>query len=128
MSRVLIVEDNRKLLRSLRTGLTFLGREVLTAETGEEGYLIAVSQDVDIVVLDLMLPGKSGFDILTDLRKAGFHKPVLVLTAKDSPEDRRRGRDCGADDFLIKPFAFSDLVSQLNVLLRRDPLNPIPKE
>jgi two-component system copper resistance phosphate regulon response regulator CusR len=119
VSRILIVEDHDKLLGSLRRGLELLGHEVLTSETGEQGYELALHQDVDIVVLDVMLPGRSGFDILADLRKVNFRRPVLILTAKDSPEDRSRGRACGADAFLIKPFAFADLVSHLNELLQR---------
>lgn len=114
---VLVVEDHRVLLRSIERGLQMLGYCVLTAETGEEGYRIAQTEPVDIVVLDLMLTGKSGFEILSDLRKSRFHKPVLILTAKDSPEDRQRAADCGADDFLIKPFAFGDLVFRVQKLL-----------
>lgn len=117
MSRVLIVEDHLKLLHSLQRGLEHLGYEVVVAETGEEGLAIALSTGVDLVVLDLMLPGKNGFEILTELRQAGSRQPVLILTAKDSPEDRRRGRECGADDFLIKPFAFSDLAGRIHALL-----------
>lgn len=117
MSRILVVEDHQKLLDSLRRGLERVGHLVLTASTGEEGHRIAVTQDVEIIVLDLMLPGKSGFEILDDLRKNGFDKPVLILSAKDSPEDRQRARNCGANGFLIKPFAFTDLVSRLNELL-----------
>jgi two-component system, OmpR family, copper resistance phosphate regulon response regulator CusR len=118
VSRILIVEDHQKLQESLRRGLEILGHEVLTAETGEQGYNLALCHAVDIVVLDLMLPGRNGFEILVDLRKADFRQPILILTAKDSPEDRRRGRACGADGFLIKPFAFADLVARLNELLK----------
>ena len=119
MKRILIVEDHQKLLRSLRRGLELLGFEVLATETGEEGYELAVTKNVDIVVLDLMLPGRNGFEILTELRQTGFHKPVLILTAKDSPEDRRRGQTCGADGFLAKPFGFSEFLAVLNELLKR---------
>lgn len=119
MSRVLIVEDHRNLLRSLRRGLELLGHEVLTSETGEEGFLIATTQGVEIIVLDLMLPDRNGFEILRDLRTAGIPQPVLILTAKDSPEDRERARECGADGFLIKPFAFSDLVARVTELLEK---------
>lgn len=118
MSRVLVVEDHQRLLRSLRRGLELLGYEILTADTGEEGYSLALSSDVDIVVLDVMLPGKNGFEILRDLRTTNFRKPVLILTAKDSLADRQRGRECGADDFLAKPFAFTDLVTSLQRLLQ----------
>lgn len=119
MRRVLIVEDHQKLLRSLRRGLELHGFEVLATETGEAGYDLALTQNVDALILDLMLPDRNGFEILRDLRQAGFHKPVLILTAKDSPEDRRRGQSCGADGFMAKPFAFSDLLTRLNELLQR---------
>lgn len=118
MPRILIVEDHQSLLRSLRRGVERLGHEVLTAETGEEGYELALTRDVDIIVLDLMLPGKNGFEILTDLRKAEFRRPVLILTSRDSPEDRRRARECGSDHYLIKPFAFADLAARLSELLQ----------
>lgn len=118
MSRVLVVEDHQKLLRSVQRGLGLSGHEVLTAETGEEGYLIALNGNVDAVVLDLMLPGRNGLEILCDLRKVGFRKPVLILTSRDSPEDRQRARDSGADAYLIKPFAFAELVAHLHDLLQ----------
>lgn len=117
---VLVVEDHRVLLNSIERGLRQFGFSVLTAETGEEGYRIALSEPVDIIVLDLMLAGKSGFEVLSDLRRANFRKPVLILTAKDSPDDRQRASDCGANGFLIKPFAFADLVERLQQLLEQD--------
>ncbi len=119
MHRILIVEDHQNLLRSLRRGLETHGYEVLVAGTGEEGYLMATTHDVDVIVLDVMLPGKNGFEILCDLRNAHFDKPVLILTAKDSPDDRQRGKSCGADAYLAKPFGFSDILAQLNELLRQ---------
>lgn len=128
MSRILIIEDHQKLLGSLRRGLETLGHEVLTAETGEQGYELALKSGVDIIVLDLMLPGRNGFEILADLRTANFRQPVLILTAKDSPEDRRRGHECGANGFLIKPFAFADLVVRLNDLLAGGAVRPPPME
>ena len=124
MSRVLIVEDHQTLLRSLRRGLEVLGFEVLGTETGEEGLELAQTQNVDVVVLDLMLPGRNGFEILTELRSGGFRKPVLILSAKDSPDDRRRGEQCGADGFLAKPFAFADFLLRLDQLLQLPAVAP----
>lgn len=119
MSRLLIVEDHPNLLRSMRRGLELLGHEVLTAETGEEGYALAIQHDVELVVLDLMLPGKNGFEILRDLRQARFDKPVLVQTAKHSREDLERVQQYGAIGLLLKPFAFADLVTRINELLEQ---------
>lgn len=129
MSRVLIVEDHQTLLRSLRRGLEVLGYEVLVTETGEEGFQLALNRDVDVVVLDLMLPGRSGLSILKDLRDAGFPKPVLILTAKDSPEERQRSQECGANAFLAKPFAFAEFLSFLEQLLEQSgPTSPPAEE
>lgn len=119
MSRVLIIEDHQRLLCSLRRGLEVVGYEVFVTETGEEGFELAITREIDIVVLDVMLPGKDGLEILHDLRSAGFLNPVLLLTAMDSPEVRRRGKECGADGFLAKPFAFAEFVSFVEQLLRR---------
>jgi DNA-binding response OmpR family regulator len=117
--RVLIVEDERKVLRSLERGLQADGYEVLTAVTGEAGYELAISQLFDCLVLDLMLPGRDGVQLLKDLRQAGKTIPVLVLTARDAIEDRVIGLDAGADDYLVKPFAFAELLARLRALVRR---------
>ena len=119
MPRILVVEDERKVLRSLERGLRAEGYEVLTASTGDEGYQLAVARRPDCVVLDLMLPGRDGLRVLADLRKAGESVPVLVLTARDAIEDRVAGLDRGADDYLVKPFAFAELLARLRALLRR---------
>jgi DNA-binding response OmpR family regulator len=119
MPRVLVVEDERKVLRGLQRGLEHEGYEVVTAANGNAGYDMAVSQPFDCVVLDLMLPGRNGFQVLADLRRAGKTVPVLVLTARDAVEDRVTGLDAGADDYLVKPFAFAELLARLRVLLRR---------
>ncbi len=121
MARVLVVEDQRKHLESLQRGLEAEGYEVLTAVTGQEGYEAARTKAVDAVVLDLMLPERHGLDVLRDLRAGGFAKPVLILTALDSVEERVQGLDSGANDYLIKPFAFAELLARLRVLLRREP-------
>jgi DNA-binding response OmpR family regulator len=119
MPRVLIVEDQKRLLGSLQRGLAEEGYEVLAAPTGEEGFYLASTRAPDVVVLDLMLPGRDGLQVLADLRAQGFTRPVLILTSRDAVEDRVRGLDAGADDYLVKPFAFAELVARLRVLLRR---------
>ena len=120
MARVLIVEDQQKHLESLQRGLEAEGYEVVAASTGVEGFEAAMSRAVDAVVLDLMLPGRHGLDVLRDLRTRGFVKPVLILTALDAVEERVQGLDSGANDYLVKPFAFAELLARLRVLLRRD--------
>lgn len=120
MPRVLIIEDQKRLLGSIQRGLQEEGYEVLAAPTGEEGFYLATTQAPDAVVLDLMLPKRNGFQVLGDLRAQGFGKPVLILTSRDAIEDRVRGLDGGADDYLLKPFAFAELVARLRALLRRN--------
>jgi two-component system, OmpR family, copper resistance phosphate regulon response regulator CusR len=118
--RILVVEDERKVLRSLRRGLEAEGYEVVTAADGEDGYRLATAEPFDCVVLDLLLPGRDGLQVLTDLRRGGHTLPVLILTARDAVEDRVIGLDAGGDDYLVKPFAFAELLARLRVLLRRD--------
>ncbi len=119
VQRVLVIEDHKKLLRSLQRGLAAAGYEVATADTGEAGFYYASTEHFDAVVLDLMLPGRSGLEILRDLRTAGFAAPVLILSARDSVADRVSGLDQGADDYLIKPFAFEELLARLRAQLNR---------
>jgi DNA-binding response OmpR family regulator len=120
MPRVLVIEDQKRLVGSLQRGLAEEGYEVLTAPTGEEGFYLATTRAPDLVVLDLMLPGRDGLQVLADLRAQGFSRPVLILTSRDSVEDRVRGLDAGADDYLTKPFAFAELLARIRVLLRRN--------
>lgn len=120
MARLLIVEDQKKLMASLVRGLREEGYDVVTAATGEEGYYQATTAEVDLLILDVMLPRRNGFQVLSDLRQRGFSKPVLMLTARDGVEDRVLGLDAGADDYLVKPFAFAELVARVRALLRRD--------
>jgi two-component system, OmpR family, copper resistance phosphate regulon response regulator CusR len=120
MARVLVVEDQKKHLDSLRRGLEAEGYDVATASTGEEGLARAISDEFDAIVLDLMLPGRDGMGILRELRSNGFAKPILILSARDSVEDRVRGLDEGGNDYLVKPFAFAEFLARLRVLLRRD--------
>jgi DNA-binding response OmpR family regulator len=119
MTRVLVIEDQKKLLGTLQRGLAEEGYEVVTASTGEQGYYAATTEDFDAVLLDLMLPGRPGLQVLHDLRANGFARPVLILTARDTVEDRVAGLDTGADDYLVKPFAFAELLARLRALLRR---------
>jgi DNA-binding response OmpR family regulator len=108
---VLVIEDRKRLLSSLRRGLEEEGYEITTSSTGEEGYYLTTTQTFDAVVLDLMLPGRNGLQVLRDLRAHGFGKPVLILTSRDAVEDRVTGLDAGADDYMVKPFAFAELVA-----------------
>ncbi len=117
--RVLVVEDEPKVARALRDGLAAEGYEVETAGSGEEGFFLARSKPFDVLILDVVLPGRDGFEILTTLRAQGFSLPVLLLTARDGVADRVHGLDSGADDYLVKPFAFPELVARMRVLLRR---------
>ncbi len=120
MARVLVVEDQMRHLDSLRRGLEAEGYDVATASTGEEGLARATKEIVDAIVLDLMLPGRDGMSVLRDLRSKGFSKPILILSARDAVEDRVRGLDEGANDYLVKPFAFAEFLARLRALLRRN--------
>jgi two-component system, OmpR family, copper resistance phosphate regulon response regulator CusR len=117
--RVLIVEDERKLAQVLVNALESEHYDVVTAATGDDGLTRATIEAFDVIVLDLMLPGRGGLDILKTLRQRHLHTPVLILTARDGVDDRVLGLDCGADDYLVKPFALSELLARLRALLRR---------
>jgi DNA-binding response OmpR family regulator len=119
MPRLLVIEDERKVLRGLERGLRAEGYDVATASNGVTGLEMAMNQSFDCLLLDLLLPGRGGMQILSELRRAGRTLPVLVLTACDGVEDRVTGLDAGADDYLVKPFAFAELLARLRVLLRR---------
>jgi two-component system, OmpR family, copper resistance phosphate regulon response regulator CusR len=120
MAKVLVVEDQKRHLDSLRRGLEAEGYDVVTASTGEAGLALATREGIDAIVLDLMLPGRDGMGILRELRSKGFVKPILILTARDAVEDRVQGLDAGANDYLVKPFAFTEFLARLRALLRRD--------
>ena len=120
MPRILIIEDERKVLRGLERGLQDNGYEIVGEATGEAGLERALTQPFDCIVLDLLLPGRDGLQVLADLRLRGNKVPVLILTARDAVEDRVIGLDAGADDYLVKPFAFAELLARLRVLLRRE--------
>lgn len=119
MSTVLVVEDELKILRSLAQGLRSSGYEVATAATGSEGVRLGLVGGFDAVVLDWMLPELDGIQLLNALRSRGQSVPVLLLTSRDAIEDRVAGLDAGADDYLVKPFAFAELLARLRVMLRR---------
>src|SRR5277367_3836237 len=117
--QILVVEDEQKMAQALREGLEADGYSVRVAHTGEEGFYLVQAQPFDLVILDVMLPGHDGFEILATLRKRGIRTPVLLLTSRDAVEDRVRGLDSGADDYLVKPFAFPELLARIRVLSRR---------
>ena len=117
--RILVVEDEQKVAKALKEGLEAEHYDVTVARTGEEGFFLVSAQSFDLVLLDLMLPGRDGIEVLTTLRKRGLATPVLILTAKDAVEDRVLGLDSGADDYLVKPFAFPELLARVRVLVRR---------
>jgi two-component system, OmpR family, response regulator len=119
--RLLVVEDDAKLLRALARGLRQEGYAVDVAEGGEEALALATDTEYDAVVLDLMLPGLDGFAVCESLRRRQRWMPVLMLTARTSVGDRIRGLDAGADDYLVKPFDFGELLARLRALRRRAP-------
>jgi two-component system copper resistance phosphate regulon response regulator CusR len=117
--RILVIEDELKLGKALREGLEAEQYGVKLAYTGEEGFYLVLTESFDLVILDVMLPGRSGSEILASMRQHGFKTPVLMLTARDTVEDRVRGLDAGADDYLVKPFAFPELLARIRALGRR---------
>lgn len=119
--RVLVVEDQVKMARLLRRGLESEAFAVDVAERGEDALWMAGATDYDAIVLDVMLPGIDGFETCSRLRKDDVWAPVLMLTARDSVEDRVAGLDGGADDYLTKPFSYSELFARLRALVRRGP-------
>jgi two-component system copper resistance phosphate regulon response regulator CusR len=119
--RLLVVEDEKKTAASLCKGLTENGFAVDVAATGDDGLRAALAGPYDLILLDVMLPHRDGWSLLTELRKAGNQTPVLFLTARDAVRDRVKGLELGADDYLVKPFAFSELLARVRSILRRTP-------
>jgi len=119
MAKILVIEDDGRTANAVRTGLRSEGYDAVLARTGEDGHSQLRFTSFDLVLLDWMLPGRDGIAILRELRARGTKTPVLLLTARDSVEDRVLGLDSGADDYLVKPFAFAELLARIRVLLRR---------
>lgn len=120
--RVLVVEDEPKMAGLIRRGLTEEGYSADIAATGDDALWMAEATDYDAIVLDVLLPGTNGFDVCRRLRMGGTWTPILMLTARDSVEDRVAGLDAGADDYLTKPFSFAELLARLRALARRPAL------
>jgi two-component system copper resistance phosphate regulon response regulator CusR len=119
--KILVVEDEKKSATALEKGLKESGYDVDLADKGDSGLQMALDQDYDLVVLDIMLPGRDGWSVMQEIRKSGKKTPVLFLTARDGVEDRVKGLELGADDYLVKPFAFSELQARVKTILRRTP-------
>ena len=117
--RILVVEDEQKVANALREGLEGERYDVEVERTGEDAFFRMTTEAFDLILLDLGLPGRDGLQILTTLRSKGIKTPVLVLTARDTLQDRVAGLDSGADDYLVKPFAFAELLARIRALLRR---------
>ena len=117
--RVLVVEDELKVGNALREGLEGERYDVVVERTGEDAFFRMTTETFDLILLDLGLPGRDGLQILTALRRKGVKTPVLVLTARDALQDRVAGLDSGADDYLVKPFAFAELLARIRALMRR---------
>ena len=116
---MLVVEDEQKVANALREGLEGERYDVVVERTGEDAFFRMTTEAFDLILLDLGLPGRDGLQILTTLRSKGIKTPVLVLTARDTLQDRVAGLDSGADDYLVKPFAFAELLARIRALMRR---------
>ena len=117
--RLLVVEDEPKVADALREGLESDGYEVAVANSGESAFYRLTTDRFDVIILDFTLPGRDGLEILSAVRRQGLETPVVVLTARDTLEDRVIGLDAGADDYLVKPFAFAELVARIRAVTRR---------
>jgi len=124
---ILLIEDELKTLAYLSKGLSESGFQVAAAHDGEQGARLIHANQYDLIVLDVMLPEREGWSLLGDMRAAGDNILVLFLTARDSVQDRVRGLELGADDYLIKPFAFAELLARIRSILRRSPSRPLER-
>jgi DNA-binding response OmpR family regulator len=125
--RVLVVEDEQKVANALREGLEGEHCEVVVERSGESAFFRINTETFDVILLDLGLPGRDGLQILRTMREKGIKTPVLVLTARDALQDRVVGLDSGADDYLVKPFAFAELLARMRALVRRGRDNEVPR-
>ena len=119
--RLLVVDDEPKLAAYLQKGLQESGFTVDVAHDGNQGLFLAATEPYDLLILDVMLPGRDGWQVLSELRRTGCTTPVLFLTARDTVEERVKGLELGADDYLVKPFAFTELLARVRSVLRRGP-------
>jgi DNA-binding response OmpR family regulator len=117
--RVLVIEDEQKMADLIKRGLEEEGIEVETANDGDKGFEAGKSENIDLIILDLALPGRNGLDIARDWRQLGIKTPILIVTAMDSTEAKVKGLDTGADDYITKPFAFAELLARIRALQRR---------
>lgn len=117
--RILIIEDEQKVARALKEGLSRESFEVVVANNGEDGFFLINAEPFDLILLDLNLPGRDGIEVLQMIRQKGITTPTLILTARDTVESKVIGLESGADDYLVKPFAFPELVARIRVLIRR---------
>jgi two-component system, OmpR family, response regulator len=124
--RVLVIEDEPKVANAMREGLEAEGYQVVTAPDGEDGFFRLSTEQFDVVLVDLGLPGRSGLEVLKAARARGIGTPVIAVTARDALQDRVEGLDCGADDYLVKPFDLSELTARLAAVARRYGGNPNP--
>jgi DNA-binding response OmpR family regulator len=125
--RILVVEDESKVANALREGLQGERYDVVVERTGESAFFRVTTERFDAVLLDLTLPGRNGLEILKAMRERGIKTPVLVLTARDSLQDRVLGLDTGADDYMVKPFAFAELIARIRALVRRGRAADVPR-
>ena len=129
MKKILIIEDDPALLAGLNESLTNENYRVTQAEDGQKGYELASENDYDLILLDLILPLKDGFDVCRDLRKAGKSIPIIMLTSKNEEIDKVLGLELGADDYITKPFSLKELLARIKALLRRtQPSDPQMEE
>jgi DNA-binding response OmpR family regulator len=125
--RILVVDDDRRLCAVIKRGLLEEAYAVDLAYDGEEGEYLAEINPYDLIILDIMLPNKDGIEVCRELRAKKINTPILMLTAKDTVEDRVKGLDTGADDYLVKPFAFNELLARVRALLRREAMSKSPE-
>ncbi len=128
MTQILVIEDDAAILRGLKDNLAAESYEVLTAEDGEEGYRLAREEDPDLIILDLMLPTLSGYEICRKLRDQGDSVLIVMLTARGEEADRVLGLDLGADDYVTKPFSVRELKARIRALLRRSDAHSAPPD
>lgn len=128
MSKILIIEDEKEMALGLKDNFEFDGHEVLIAENGEKGLNLALEESIDLIMLDIMLPKKSGFDICKELRANKIKTPIIMLTAKGEEIDKILGLELGADDYITKPFSVRELLARVKAVLRRYPQQETNKQ